>query len=867
MLRTSSAPSNFGLHAGLARLSLGVALALLAMTVAKGQTNELRALWVDAWSGDFATAAKCTQLISDARAGNFNALIVQVRRRGDAFYNSLLEPKNSGVSASFDPLQDLLTKAHDTSGGKARIEIHAWIVTFNIWNNASIPPAASSPPHPFTAHPEWLTRDSSGTTWDGSNFAFDPGHPGVQQHTHDVAMDLITRYDIDGLNWDYIRYAGNTWGYNETSVARFNALTGRSGMPASSDELWKQFRRDQVTALVRRVYLDAIAVKPMIKLSADTITWAPGPTSDATWYSSSAAWNSVLQDWRGWMEEGILDLNIPMNYFDHTTRSTDFLNWSAFAKNHRFSRHVANGPGLYLNTASNAIVQIREFRQATSSGNRADGVCGYVYKELNAGNAVSRASFLSALTQASALDPVTPPVFQSIATPPSMSWKSNPIKGHLRGFVELAATGARLDGATVRLNGPATRTLTADANGFFGTVDLPPGPYTLTASFPGLETTSTNAVLAAGSVTSQNLAMAPSPADQFIGNIRSFPGASSAIVAWQLRQPAPSWVEYGTTTNLGHSTPIATGSTTNVHTYLTGLESAQAVYFRVAAGTGGAELRTRVSSFHTAGWPIIVDNASASLTGPWTAGTSSTDKWSTNYHYAGTASGTTTAAATFTPLIETPGNYDLYAWNPGGSNRSTNAPFDIQSEKGTVSVRQNQTPLNAGWRALASGQPFARGTNGWVKLGNNTGEASKVVVADAVKWVYTANQDPPAPGAVPDWWARFYFNMPATSEADPDGDGFSTYEEFILGTAPNDVLDHLEFSANPAPEGGARLTFRPAWNDRNYELEQRDRLDAGTWTTLGAPGFRIEPDGTGTFLLPGTPGTAAFHRLKVGLKP
>ena len=56
-------------------------------------------------------------------------------------------------------------------------------------------------------------------------------------------------------------------------------------------------------------------LKAEVSHTADTITWAPGPTSDAQWYSSSAAWNSVLQDWRGWMEEGILDLNVPMNYF------------------------------------------------------------------------------------------------------------------------------------------------------------------------------------------------------------------------------------------------------------------------------------------------------------------------------------------------------------------------------------------------------------------------------------------------------------------------------------------------------------------------------------------------------------------------
>jgi len=100
-----------------------------------------------------------------------------------------------------------------------------------------------------------------------------------------------------------------------------------------------------VTALLRKVYLNAIAVRPGIKISCDTITWSPSPTDDATWYSSSAAWNNVMQDWRGWMEEGIMDLNIPMNYFRQGVHPQHYLNWLNFAKDHRFSRHLVNGPG------------------------------------------------------------------------------------------------------------------------------------------------------------------------------------------------------------------------------------------------------------------------------------------------------------------------------------------------------------------------------------------------------------------------------------------------------------------------------------------------------------------------------------------
>ena len=95
-------------------------------------------------------------------------------------------------------------------------------------------------------------------------------------------LNLVREYDVDGLHLDYIRYPeradGQSWGYNETSIARFNARNGRTGRPPSNDPLWNQWRRDQVTALVRGIYLGALAIKPEVKISAAVIPWGDGPT-------------------------------------------------------------------------------------------------------------------------------------------------------------------------------------------------------------------------------------------------------------------------------------------------------------------------------------------------------------------------------------------------------------------------------------------------------------------------------------------------------------------------------------------------------------------------------------------------------------
>lgn len=163
------------------------------------------------------------------------------------------------------------------------------------------------------------------------------------------------------------RNSGKAWGYNPVSIARFNQRFGRTGLPATTGSSWLQFRRDQVTSLGRKVYLHAAALKPQAKISADTICFAPGVTTASQWTNSAADYTDKLQDWRSWTEEGIIDLNIPMLYFDHVLYGSALPNWSTFAKNHQFNRHTALGPGISLNTVSNTFHQARTARRPAPS--------------------------------------------------------------------------------------------------------------------------------------------------------------------------------------------------------------------------------------------------------------------------------------------------------------------------------------------------------------------------------------------------------------------------------------------------------------------------------------------------------------------
>src|SRR5690606_35091641 len=181
-----------------------------------------------------------------AQSANYNALFPQVRKRGDAYYNSLIEPKATDINSGFDPLAYLIQEAH---AANPPLEVHAWIVAYPVWSNQSSPPSQSG--HVYNQHPSWLTRNSAGSTWDGSAYQLDPGHPGVQEHLFDVAMDIVSRYSVDGLQLDYIRYAGTSWGYNPVSVSRFNTIYGQTVQRSTGNSALQQFRRDHVTAIVR----------------------------------------------------------------------------------------------------------------------------------------------------------------------------------------------------------------------------------------------------------------------------------------------------------------------------------------------------------------------------------------------------------------------------------------------------------------------------------------------------------------------------------------------------------------------------------------------------------------------------------------
>ena len=214
--------------------------------------------------------------------------------------------------------------------------------------------------------------------------SLDPGHPDAARYMADVILEPAQHYEVDGIHLDYIRYPEDAnYGWNPTAIARFQRLYNRTGTPAASDPAWAQFRRDQVTALVRQIYLRAFAIRPSIKVSAALVTWGNGPASDAE-YRAKDAYSRVFQDWRGWLEEGILDLGIPMNYFrENACPGAHVDRWMEYEKDRQYGRALVIGPAIYLNGIADSMAQLERALAPSAAGNRALGVCFYSYASTN----------------------------------------------------------------------------------------------------------------------------------------------------------------------------------------------------------------------------------------------------------------------------------------------------------------------------------------------------------------------------------------------------------------------------------------------------------------------------------------------------
>jgi uncharacterized lipoprotein YddW (UPF0748 family) len=436
--------------------------------------HQLRALWVDAFGPGFKTAKEVNKLVADAQKLRLNALFVQVGRRMDCYCNKASVPRSADpkFAPGFDALEDVIQKAH-----KVGIQVHAWMITTSAFNNTE--PAISAN-HVMNLHglkasgrDYWLTTRANGDASAGKDYVLDVGHPDVADYIANMYSSIVENYDVDGIQFDRVRYPDNgvppyepIWGYNPTALEAFKTFSGRTDMPKNTDLDWAQWRRDQITNLVKRVYLSVKAIRPNIWVSAATITYKEAPrTLDE--FSKTRTYAEVLQDWVSWMQLGILDLNIPMNYKRESIKDqvTWFDGWNRFAVQTKASGSVAVGTAIYINSQTESLNQLKRSLQVPG----VSGWVGYSYRTPD------QATFDGRKTGAKALEELTTKLtIKSGAFAVNSSWGHAPVS-NLAGLIgRVTQNGLGLANQSVTLedaSGHQTQLMT-DSGGYFGVPNL-----------------------------------------------------------------------------------------------------------------------------------------------------------------------------------------------------------------------------------------------------------------------------------------------------------------------------------------------------------------------------------------------------------
>ena len=473
------------------------------------QQPELRGVWADVFHYGMQNAAQIDQMISMAVAGNYNAIFAEVLAYQDnpvgshgAYWRSDIVPRSTYVTGSFDPLAYMIERAHANE-----IELHAWLVAFRV--STTWPPAGNSF---LEDHPEYLmvpiASTGLGPAKVGSPYVLDPGSPAVQEYLVSIVRELVTQYEIDGINWDYIRYTQTDAGYpadlsyTNSGLKRFQRIYSRSDIPApTGDVAWNDFRRRTIDELVRRVRAEIPSIanpRQPLRHTADLVTWGDAPAN----FADSSAYG-LFSNWESWLCRGWLDGGVPMCYDrEHNIdQAAWYRNWVNSCLVWRCNRHMYIGQANYLNTMTNSLTQLR---YALEHG--ADGIANYSYW------ATVDADMDGTWENDFGWYPfIRTNLFTTTAPLPMMPWR-NPVtatEGTLWGQVTRA--GQPVDDAVVQVG--LLPTVQTDGNGYYVVTLIPATAggtsYDVTASVPGRSTTTNGVQVLAGDVRRTDLALAP----------------------------------------------------------------------------------------------------------------------------------------------------------------------------------------------------------------------------------------------------------------------------------------------------------------------------------------------------------------------
>ena len=390
-----------------------------ADTAAPPLQREMRGLWVATVANiDWPSSrtlnatqqkAELIDILDRARTAGINTIVFHVRPAGDAVYDTPLEPWASlltgtqGGHPGYDPLTFAINEAHARG-----MELHAWINPFRAGNTSDTTTMVA--PHLFKTRRD-LIRVYATNIW------MDPGEPEVHDHSMRVILDIVRRYDIDGIHADdyFYPYAVND---NAGKPIPFpdSATFARYG----SGQSLADWRRANIDRFVERMYREVHAIKPTIKVGISPFgIWRPGNPSGITGLDAYA---SIYADSRKWLQQGWVDYLAPQLYWGISPPQqsyTALLDW--WLSQNTMNRNVWPGLAAYrVNDGTSSAFSMQEIPdQIRATRQRPSGTGNLLYNTswtLKRNGGALASTLAADLYKTPALVPASPWLD---ATPPS----------------------------------------------------------------------------------------------------------------------------------------------------------------------------------------------------------------------------------------------------------------------------------------------------------------------------------------------------------------------------------------------------------------------------------------------------------------
>ncbi len=263
------------------------------------------------------------------KAAGCNVIIFQVRPQADSFYPSKLEPwsrfitdNGKAPAPAWDPLQFMIDESHARG-----MELHAWLNPYRVTSSAG---QALPKNHVYHKHPEWFVK------YDGKIY-FDPALPESRRFITNVVMDIVSRYDVDGIHFDDYFYPYPVKGKafpDSKSYAKYGKGKNLG-----------DWRRENVDKLIQGIHSKIAAKKPWVVFGVSPFGIWRNKKNDSKGSDTNGLQNydDLYADVLLWTRKGWVDYLIPQLYWELEHKAASYMTLVDWWNRNANGRHLYVG--------------------------------------------------------------------------------------------------------------------------------------------------------------------------------------------------------------------------------------------------------------------------------------------------------------------------------------------------------------------------------------------------------------------------------------------------------------------------------------------------------------------------------------------